>query len=181
MRGILTRYVVRCNSPISGRILRLIFRAVAFISRRRISSGLASEISDLRDQRVTPQFCELLDHLINRTRDLFLEGYPLLDMVKGRLRFELRLTCLGGMHILKKIRDNDYDVFHRRPTVTKRDLPALLFKTLFFRGYAIMNLKKHIAKIVRGARTNFFYAFVFLPRKKREAIFSVYAFSRHTG
>ena len=43
-----------------------------------------------------------------------------------------------------------------------------------------MNLKKHIAKIVRGARTNFFYAFVFLPRKKREAIFSVYAFSRHT-
>lgn len=43
-----------------------------------------------------------------------------------------------------------------------------------------MNLKKHVAKIVRGARTNFFYAFVFLPRKKREAIFSAYAFSRHT-
>ncbi|MDE2726337.1 MAG: squalene synthase HpnC, partial [Gemmatimonadota bacterium] len=55
----------------------------------------------------------------------------LLDMVKGRLRFELRLTCLGGMHILKKIRDNDCDVFHRRPTITKRDLPALLFKTFF--------------------------------------------------
>ncbi len=43
-----------------------------------------------------------------------------------------------------------------------------------------MNLKRHVGKIVRGARTNFFYAFVFLPRKKREAIFSVYAFSRHT-
>ena len=43
-----------------------------------------------------------------------------------------------------------------------------------------MNLKKHVAKIVRGAQTNFFYAFVFLPRKKREAIFSAYAFSRHT-
>ena len=43
-----------------------------------------------------------------------------------------------------------------------------------------MNLKKHVAKIVRGARTNFFFAFVFLPRKKREAIFSAYAFSRHT-
>ena len=91
-------------------------------------------ISDLRDQRVTPQFCELLDHLIGRTRNLFLEGYPLLDMVSGRLRFELRLTYLGGMHILKKIRDNDCDVFRRRPTVTKRDLPVLLLKTLFFRG-----------------------------------------------
>ena len=43
-----------------------------------------------------------------------------------------------------------------------------------------MNLKKHIAKTVKGARTNFYYAFLFLPRKKREAIFSVYAFSRHT-
>ncbi|MDE2799507.1 MAG: presqualene diphosphate synthase HpnD [Gemmatimonadota bacterium] len=43
-----------------------------------------------------------------------------------------------------------------------------------------MNLKRHVAKIVRGAQTNFFYAFVFLPRKKREAIFSAYAFSRHT-
>ncbi len=43
-----------------------------------------------------------------------------------------------------------------------------------------MNPKKHIAKIVRRARTNFYYAFLFLPRKKREAIFSAYAFSRHT-
>ncbi len=42
-----------------------------------------------------------------------------------------------------------------------------------------MNPKKHIAKLVKGARTNFYYAFLFLPRKKREAIFSVYAFSRH--
>lgn len=42
-----------------------------------------------------------------------------------------------------------------------------------------MNLKKHIAKIVKGAHTNFYYAFLFLPRKKREAIFAVYAFSRH--
>ncbi len=92
-------------------------------------------ISDLGEQRVTPQFCKLMDYLINRTRDLFLQGSPLLDMVSGRLRFELRLTYLGGMHILKKIRDNNCDIFHRRPTVTKRDLPALLFKTLFFKGF----------------------------------------------
>ncbi len=43
-----------------------------------------------------------------------------------------------------------------------------------------MNLNSHIASLVRKARTNFYYAFLFLPRPKREAIFAAYAFSRHT-
>ncbi len=94
--------------------------------------GLGS--ADLRGQRVTQQFCNLLDALITRTHALFLQGYPLLNMVHGRLRLELRWTYLGGLHILKKIRRNEYDVFHRRPALTKRDLFSLVFKTLFFSG-----------------------------------------------
>jgi len=43
-----------------------------------------------------------------------------------------------------------------------------------------MNLQEHTEKIVKAANTNFYYAFVFLPPKKREAIFAAYAFSRHT-
>ncbi len=88
-------------------------------------------ISDLRDQRVTPQFCNLMDALISRTNALFHAGYPLLNAVHGRLRYELRLTYLGGMQILKKIRRNEYDVFRRRPTITKRDAFALLLKAFF--------------------------------------------------
>ena len=89
-------------------------------------------IADLREQRVTPQFRALMDALITRTYTLFQAGYPLLNAVHGRLRYELRLTYLGGMHILDKIRRNGYDIFRRRPTITKRDLFALAFKTLFF-------------------------------------------------
>ncbi len=37
-----------------------------------------------------------------------------------------------------------------------------------------------IAKIVRRARSNFFWSFVFLDITKRDAIFAVYAFARHT-
>jgi phytoene synthase len=37
-----------------------------------------------------------------------------------------------------------------------------------------------IHRLVRAAKTNFYFAFVFLPRPKREAIFAAYAFSRHT-
>ena len=43
-----------------------------------------------------------------------------------------------------------------------------------------MNLTKQTEKLVKAARTNFYYAFVFLPKEKREAIFAAYAFSRHT-
>ena len=37
-----------------------------------------------------------------------------------------------------------------------------------------------IYKIVRRARSNFFWSFVFLDREKRNAIFAAYAFARHT-
>ena len=43
-----------------------------------------------------------------------------------------------------------------------------------------MNIKSYTAALVRKARSNFYYAFVFLPRTKRDAIFATYAFSRHT-
>lgn len=43
-----------------------------------------------------------------------------------------------------------------------------------------MNVKKHTAKLVKASQTNFYYAFLFLPKKKRDAIFAAYAFSRHT-
>lgn len=87
-------------------------------------------LNDLECQNISPKFCALLDELIKRTRTLFYKGYPLLNTVRGRLRLELRLTWLGGLEILNKIPQNNYDIFHRRPTVGKRDLPRLVFKTL---------------------------------------------------
>jgi 15-cis-phytoene synthase len=41
-------------------------------------------------------------------------------------------------------------------------------------------LTNPIAKIVRRARSNFFWSFVFLDSARREAIFAAYAFARHT-
>ena len=37
-----------------------------------------------------------------------------------------------------------------------------------------------VAKLVRRAKSNFFWAFVFLDRSRRDAIFTTYAFARHT-
>lgn len=71
---------------------------------------------DLNAGRVTPAFVALMQDLIGRTRALFATGRPLCDLVKRDLRFEMRLTWLGGSGILERIEANGYDVFRRRPS-----------------------------------------------------------------
>ena len=57
----------------------------------------------------------LMEDLVARTRALFAEGRPLCDRVGRDLRFEMRLTWLGGWAILDGIERAGYDVFRRRP------------------------------------------------------------------
>jgi hydroxysqualene synthase len=70
---------------------------------------------DLNAARVGPEFTALMQDLTGRTRALFLAGRPLCDRVGRDLRFEMRLTWLGGWMILDAIERAGYDVFRRRP------------------------------------------------------------------
>jgi squalene synthase HpnC len=70
---------------------------------------------DLNASVVTNGFRGLMAELVARTRDLFARGRPLCDRVGRDLRFELRLTWLGGSGILDRIEAIGYDVFRRRP------------------------------------------------------------------
>ncbi|MEZ4704659.1 MAG: squalene synthase HpnC [Bdellovibrionota bacterium] len=75
-------------------------------------------------------FENLLENLIKKTQILFERGRPLIDLVEGRLRYELRLTYCGGTRILEKIRRNDYDVFDQRPTLGAVDKVLLAYRSL---------------------------------------------------
>ena len=70
---------------------------------------------DLNAGEVTPEFRALMQDLLARTRERFTFGRPLCDRVGRELRFEMRLTWLGGASILDRIEQVDYDVFRRRP------------------------------------------------------------------
>ena len=70
---------------------------------------------DLNAGRVTKEFAALMAELLDRTRELFRAGRPLCDRVGRDLRFEMRLTWLGGSGILDRIEAAGYDVFRRRP------------------------------------------------------------------
>ena len=69
---------------------------------------------DLNAGRVTEEFRALMAELLARTRALFTQGRPLCDRVGADLRFEMRLTWLGGSRMLDRIEAVGYDVFKRR-------------------------------------------------------------------
>jgi phytoene synthase len=70
---------------------------------------------DLNAGKVTDGFRALMAELVRRTRELFARGRPLCDRVGGDLRFEMRLTWLGGSGILDRIEAAGGDVFRHRP------------------------------------------------------------------
>jgi squalene synthase HpnC len=94
----------------------------------RLAAGAAT--SDLDTGALTPAWRDALAEVTRRTRALFAAGRPVCDGVRGRLRYELRATWLGGTAILDKLEAADFDVFARRPRLTKADVPAILWRTI---------------------------------------------------
>ena len=89
--------------------------------------------ADLALRRLTPEWRAALQEATRRTRALFDEGRAVCDAVSGKLRYELRATWLGGTRILAKLEAADFDMFTSRPTLTKADVPSLLWGTLVWR------------------------------------------------
>ena len=88
---------------------------------------------DLDSRRLTPAWRTALHEVSNRTRRLFVDGRPVADGVKGRLKWELRATWLGGMRILDRLEATDFDVFRRRPTLGVVDAAAIVGRVLVWR------------------------------------------------
>ena len=66
-------------------------------------------------------FKNLMIQMVNKTNDLFKNGEMLFKKIKGRLNWELKFTVSGGITILNKIKDIDYNVLNYCPRVNKLD------------------------------------------------------------
>lgn len=66
-------------------------------------------------------FQRLMAFQCERAHKMLKAGSPLGTTLKGRLGFELRMIVLGGQQILRKLDDNGYDVFNRRPVLGWQD------------------------------------------------------------
>jgi hydroxysqualene synthase len=84
--------------------------------------------AELKALRPTKAIRDLLRYQVARTRALYERGRPLLGKLDNDLRLELALIFLIGNTLLDRIEDADYDVFSRRPTITRRDKAKIIAK-----------------------------------------------------
>ena len=101
--------------------------------------------TDLAAGRYDERFANLLRELVERTRDLFEQGLPLLSLIDGRLALDIELFSRGGMELLRLIERQNYNVLSRRPFLDSGD-KALLFAATLLRH----TLRRFLGK--RGGR-----------------------------
>jgi squalene synthase HpnC len=100
-----------------------------YVPRADLEAAGARE-SDLDARRLTSAWRAALAAVAARTRALFNEGRGVADGVSGRLRWELRLTWLGGVRILDRLERHDFDVFRHRPALGPADAPVIVWRAL---------------------------------------------------
>ncbi len=94
---------------------------------------------DLAARRFTPAFANLMRFEVERTRDLFYRGFPLVERMPPAVRPDIELFVRGGLGVLKRIERIGYNVWQRRPVLTKAEKAALLAGALWRRARAALS------------------------------------------
>jgi phytoene synthase len=110
------------------------WRAGRLYVPRDVVHACGAEEADLHASRVTPGWGRALQACVEQTRDFFEQGRAVCDAVHGRLRAELRLTWLGGRHILDQVERARFALLDERPTIRRSDLLLLGWRALRWRG-----------------------------------------------
>lgn len=82
------------------------------------------------EQRCDESWRALMAFQVERTRALMLSGAPLGASLPGRIGLEIRATVQGGLRLLERIEQVDFDVFRRRPVLKWFDWPLLAARAL---------------------------------------------------
>src|SRR6476661_5272235 len=149
---------------------------------------------DLANNRNTAAFCEMMRFEVERARDWFRQGQPLIGKVNKELAIDLDLFSRGGLEILNAIEKQGFAVLGRRPSISKPRKLALVARAA---GEVVMSTAVQQAQsqftpthsqlamaysvcsgIARTNARNFYYAFLVLPHPKRNALCAIYAYMR---
>jgi len=82
--------------------------------------------SDIAQKQNTPAFRALMKFEVERARDWFRQGLPLISKVDRELAVDLDLFSRGGLEILNAIEKQDYAVLGNRPAISKSRKLALV-------------------------------------------------------
>jgi squalene synthase HpnC len=82
--------------------------------------------ADLQAKRNPPEFREMMRFEVQRAREWFDRGLPLVSSVSRDLAIDLELFSRGGQEILNAIKRQDYAVLGNRPAISKSRKLALV-------------------------------------------------------
>jgi len=86
--------------------------------------------SQFHEGKFDSQFRELMRFEVERARQWFERGLPLVKMVNRSLALDLELFSRGGLAILNAIEKQDFNVLARRPSLSKLGKAGLAFRAL---------------------------------------------------
>jgi len=80
----------------------------------------------IRSSENSAEFCAMMRFEVERAREWFAQGLPLVGKVDGKLAIDIELFSRGGLEVLKAIEKQDFAVLGRRPAISKARKLALV-------------------------------------------------------
>ena len=87
--------------------------------------------ADLLTASQSPAVTQLIKSCVLEAGQMMREGAPLCKLIGGRAGWELRFVVQGGLRILEKIETMNFATLHARPSIGKRDIVVMAWRSLW--------------------------------------------------
>ena len=91
-----------------------------------------AEERQLSASAMSDNWVRAIGRCVEFTRERFADGRAVCDGVRGRLKWELRFTWLGGIRILERVEHGRSRLMTDRPALRAADVPLLVARALTF-------------------------------------------------
>lgn len=109
------------------------WRAGRLYVPREVQDAAGADEADLVKRPLGRAWQAALAESVAVADEQFRLGREVCDGVRGRLRYQLRFTWLGGRRILKRVDEARANLLDYRPTLGARDIPAILWRAALWK------------------------------------------------
>ncbi|MBN1634083.1 MAG: squalene synthase HpnC [Ignavibacteria bacterium] len=88
---------------------------------------------DLYNKKYDERYKNILKELVIKSEEIYERGRPIVCLLKGRLKLELKAIYNGGNRILQKIKEIEFNTLHKRVKLYGKDKLIILFKSVFLK------------------------------------------------
>ncbi len=150
-----------------------------YIPQQALARAGVSE-ADILAGRDTAASARLIADLVEFTEPFFRRGLALPPFLPRRYAAGVRLFTAGGMAVLRKVAAGRHTALSCRPRLSRAGKAGLFWQVILPRRRPAADRQAFAicARLTRSAAGNFRAAFATLPRRRRQAMYALYAFCR---